>query len=176
MTATVTAPLRFGVLVPPDAPFPTQVARWRRVEELGFDLLFVADHSRDYRDLTGPWFDGWTVLAHMATETRRVRIGTLVSNPILRHPALPAKEAVTVDYLSGGRLELGIGTGIAPFDHAAVGSGPWPAGGERVARFAEYVEVVDGLLRGGGRRFQGRFLRVREARPPPPRCSGPGRR
>ena len=93
----------------------------------------------------------------------------------LRHPALLAKEAVTVDQLSGGRLELGIGTGIAPFDHAALGSEPWSAG-ERVARFAEYVEVVDGLLRGDGHPyyFEGRFFRVREAptapagRPPDP--------
>lgn len=156
--------LRFGVLVHQDAPFPTLVQRCRQVEALGFDQLFVADHAGDYRDLGGFWFDGWTVLAVAATQTRRIRIGTLVSNPILRPPALLAKEAVTVDHLSGGRLELGIGTGIAPFDHAAVGSGPWAAR-ERVARFAEYVEVVDGLLRGGGRpyQFEGRFLRVREA-------------
>lgn len=158
------APLRFGVLLHPDAPFPALAERCRRVETLGFDQLFLPDHSGDYRDLSGHWFEGWSVLAAVALHTSRVRIGTLVSNPILRPPALLAKQAVTLDHLSGGRLELGIGTGIAPFDHAAVGSEPWPAG-ERVGRFAEYVEVVDGLLRGGGRPygFEGRWLRVREA-------------
>ena len=101
--------VRFGIEVPQDAPFPTLVERWQRTEELGFDHLWVADHSADtrtdssgdYRDLDGTWFDGWTVLAVMAKETTRIRIGTLVSNPVLRPPALLAKEALTLDHLSG---------------------------------------------------------------------------
>jgi alkanesulfonate monooxygenase SsuD/methylene tetrahydromethanopterin reductase-like flavin-dependent oxidoreductase (luciferase family) len=153
--------LRFGMLVPQDAPLPTLVERWRRAEELGFDCVYVADHTADYRNLDGYWLEGWTVLAATAGATSRIRVGTLVSNPILRHPVLLAKEAVAVDQLSGGRLELGIGTGIAGFDHAAMGVDYWqPA--ERVARFAEYVEVVDGLLRSGSRsfRFAGRWFRT----------------
>jgi alkanesulfonate monooxygenase SsuD/methylene tetrahydromethanopterin reductase-like flavin-dependent oxidoreductase (luciferase family) len=155
---------RFGVLLNQDASLPELRDRWRQIEEMGFHQIFVADHMGDYRDLGGTWFDGWTVLAAMAAETRRVRIGTLVSNPILRGPALLAKEAVTVDHLSGGRLEIGIGTGIAPFDHAAMGSDPWLPK-ERLGRFAEYVEMVDGLLRGGGRpyRFEGRWYRAAAA-------------
>jgi alkanesulfonate monooxygenase SsuD/methylene tetrahydromethanopterin reductase-like flavin-dependent oxidoreductase (luciferase family) len=155
--------LRFGVLVLPDAPFPELAERWRRAEEVGFDDLYVADHSRDYRNLTGRWFDGWTVLAAMAKATTRIRIGTLVTNPILRPPALVAKEAATVDHLSGGRLELGIGTGIAPFDHATMGIEYWsPA--ERASRFREYVEVVDGLLCSSGEpySFEGRHYRTDE--------------
>ena len=132
--------MRFGIEVPQDAPFPALIERWRRVEELGFDHLWVADHSADtrtdpsgnYRNLDGTWFDGWTVLAVMAMETTRIRIGTLVSNPVLRPPALLAKEALTIDHLSGGRLELGIGTGIEPLDHATMGIDYWSAG-ERVA-------------------------------------------
>src|SRR5919107_3243021 len=135
--------VRFGIEVPQDAPFPALVERWHRVEELGFDHLWVADHSADtrtdhsgdYRNLDGTGFDGGTVLAIMAKETTRIRIGTLVSNPVLRPPALLAKEALTVDHLSGGRLELGIGTGIEPLDHAAVGLDYWSPG-ERVARFS----------------------------------------
>ncbi len=155
---------RFGVLLNQDAPLSELRERWRRIEEMGFDQIFVADHSGDYRNLGGTWFDGWTVLAAMATDTGQVRIGTLVTNPILRGPALLAKEAVTVDHLSGGRLELGIGTGIAPFDHAAVGSDPWPPK-ERLGRFVEYVEIVDGLLRGAGRpySFEGRWYRAEGA-------------
>ena len=67
--------LRFGVLVLQDAPFATLRERWQRVEELGFDLLFVADHARHTRDPSLPWLDGWTTLAAMALETSAVRIG-----------------------------------------------------------------------------------------------------
>jgi alkanesulfonate monooxygenase SsuD/methylene tetrahydromethanopterin reductase-like flavin-dependent oxidoreductase (luciferase family) len=94
------------------------------------------DHSGDYRNLDGTWFDGWTVLAVMAKETTHIRVGTLVSNPVFRPPALLAKEALTIDHLSGGRLELGIGTGIEPLDHATMGLDYWSPG-ERVARFSE---------------------------------------
>ena len=174
--------MRFGIEVPQDAPFPTLVERWQRVEELGFDHLWVADHSADtrtdhsgdYRNLDGTWFDGWTALAVMAKETTRIRIGTLVSNPVLRPPALLAKEALTIDHLSGGRLELGIGTGIEPLDHATMGLGYWSAQ-ERVARFSEYVEVVDGLLRSPSRAyaFEGRYYRTRQAAMGPPPLQRP---
>jgi alkanesulfonate monooxygenase SsuD/methylene tetrahydromethanopterin reductase-like flavin-dependent oxidoreductase (luciferase family) len=150
--------LRFGVLVLQDAPLPELVGRWRLLEQLEFDALYVADHTADYRDVGGYWLEGWTVLTAMAQATERVRIGTLVSNPILRHPALLAKAAAAVDNVSGGRLELGIGTGIAGFDHAAMGVPYWPIK-ERLARFAEYVEVVDGVLRSDGTySFAGRFM------------------
>jgi len=174
--------VRFGIEVPQDAPFPTLVERWQRTEELGFDHLCVADHSADtrtdssgnYRDLDGTWFDGWTVLAVMAKETTRIRIGTLVSNPILRPPALLAKEALTIDHLSGGRLELGIGTGIEPLDHATMGLDYWPPQ-ERVDRFSEYVEAVDGLLSSPSRAyaFEGRYYRTREAAMGPPPVQRP---
>ena len=86
--------VRFGIEVPQDAPFATLIERWHQAEELGFDHLWVADHLADtrtdplggYRNLGGTWFDGWTVLAVMAKETTRIRIGTLVSNPVLRPP------------------------------------------------------------------------------------------
>ena len=144
--------MRLGVLVLQDAPPPVLAERWRAVDELGFDLLYVCDHTADYRDQSGYWLDGWTLLAAMAAETSRVRVGTLVANPILRHPVMLAKAAVAIDHLSGGRLELGIGTGIAGFDHDALGVPYWEPK-ERVARFAEYVEVLDGLLSTGGRPF-----------------------
>jgi alkanesulfonate monooxygenase SsuD/methylene tetrahydromethanopterin reductase-like flavin-dependent oxidoreductase (luciferase family) len=126
--------LRFGVLDVPDAAFPTLVERWRLVEELGFDFLFVADHYRHTRAAPLPWFDGWTALAAMAVETKTVRIGPLVANPVLRSPAVVAKAAVAVDHLSEGRLELAIGKGVEEFDHMAVGEPYWSPG-ERGARF-----------------------------------------
>jgi alkanesulfonate monooxygenase SsuD/methylene tetrahydromethanopterin reductase-like flavin-dependent oxidoreductase (luciferase family) len=118
--------LRFGVLDVPDASFPTLVRRWRRVEELGFDFLFVADHYRHTRKASLPWFDGWTALAAMAVETTNVRIGPLVANQILRAPAVVAKAAVAVDHLSHGRLELALGKGVEEFDHLAMGLPYWP--------------------------------------------------
>lgn len=155
-------PLRFGILIPQDAPLEVLVQRWRRSEELGFDAGYVADHTADYRNLGSFWLDGWTVLTHVASHTGRMRIGTLVTNPLLHHPAQLARQASAVDQLSSGRLELGVGTAIAGFDHAAVGQPYWPPG-ERAQRFAEYVEVLDGMLRSGGRSFEhaGRFFRTR---------------
>ena len=174
--------MRFGIEIPQDAPFATLVERWQQAEELEFDHFWVADHSADtrtdhsgdYRDLDGTWFDGWTVLAVMAKVTTRIRIGTLVSNPVLRPPALLAKEALTIDHLSGGRLELGIGTGIEPLDHATMGLDYWPPQ-ERVDRFSEYVEAVDGLLSSPSRAyaFEGRYYRTREAAMGPPPVQRP---
>jgi alkanesulfonate monooxygenase SsuD/methylene tetrahydromethanopterin reductase-like flavin-dependent oxidoreductase (luciferase family) len=155
--------LRFGVLDVPDARFPTLVGRWRWVEELGFDFLFVADHYRHTRTPALPWFDGWTALAAMAIETTTVRIGPLVTNPVLRHPAVIAKAAVAVDHLSNGRLELAVGKGVEEFDHMAVGAPYWPPG-ERSARFSEYVEIVHGLLtsRQTPFSFEGRYYATYE--------------
>lgn len=162
--------LRFGVLVLQDAPFATLRERWQRVEELGFDLLFVADHARHTRDPSLPWLDGWTTLAAMALETSAVRIGPLVANPVLHRPAPLAKAAATLDHLSNGRLELAIGQGVERFDHDETGIPYWPAP-ERAARFREYVEVVDGALRSwqGPFTFEGRYHRAHDiALAPPP--------
>lgn len=155
--------LRFGIYILQDAPFPALAERWRRAEEWGFDCIYVADHARDFRNLFGPWFDGWMVLAALAQTTQRARVGILVSNPILRAPAVLAKQAVTVDHLSQGRLELGVGTGIAGFDHAAVGIDYWPPK-ERARRFREYIEIVDGLLRSSTApySFHGRYYQTHD--------------
>lgn len=166
--------MRFGILTLQDAALPELQRRWRWAEEAGFDFLYVADHTGDYRDLSGYWLDGWTALTVLAQTTTRIRVGTLVSNPILRHPVVLAKAAVAVDHLSAGRLELGIGTGIAGFDHEAVGMPYWRPK-ERVARFAEYIEVVDGLLRSRGRshQFDGRYFTTHGTPMNPPPAQQP---
>lgn len=155
--------MQFGLMVYPDAPPSVLADRYRRTEALGFDQLVLPDHSGDLRNLDGYWLEGWTALTAAAIWTERIRIGPLVSNPILRPPALMAKQALAVDHLSGGRLELGIGAGIFDFDHHAVGTQPWSAR-ERAGRFAEYVEIVDGVLRGAGRpyTFSGQWLWARD--------------
>ncbi len=155
--------LRFGVMLYPDTSLldlPRQ-ARW--LEHLGFDQVFLPDHSADLFNRGGPWFDGWSVLPALAAATERIRIGTLVSNPILRPPATLARQALTVDHLSGGRLDFGIGAGVFDWDHHAVGEKPWSPK-ERAGRFADYVAILDGILRGTGEPFthEGEWLYARD--------------
>jgi alkanesulfonate monooxygenase SsuD/methylene tetrahydromethanopterin reductase-like flavin-dependent oxidoreductase (luciferase family) len=161
---------RFGIMVMLDAAVETMLEQARQAEALGFDQVFFPDHMGDFRNMAGPWFDGWSMIAAAAIATKTIRIGALVSNPILRAPALLAKQAITVDHLSGGRLDLGIGAGLFAHDHHAVGSEPWQAK-ERAERFAEYVEIVDGVLRGAGQpySFDGRWLWARDV----PTAPGP---
>jgi alkanesulfonate monooxygenase SsuD/methylene tetrahydromethanopterin reductase-like flavin-dependent oxidoreductase (luciferase family) len=140
------AGFHFGMSAGANVPFRMLRERWRLVEDLGFDHLWVSDHTGSFAGGgASACFEGWTTLAAMACATRSIRIGTLVSNPVLRPPAVLAKQALTVDDLSEGRLELGIGTGIVEFDHAAVGEPFW-AMPERLDRFAEYVDIVAAIL------------------------------
>jgi alkanesulfonate monooxygenase SsuD/methylene tetrahydromethanopterin reductase-like flavin-dependent oxidoreductase (luciferase family) len=158
----VTRPLRLGFLTLQNVPWATLVERWRLAEALGFDSVWVADHFVSPFRPTDDWLEGWTLLAALARETRRIRIGTLVSSLTLRQPALLARQAITVDHLSGGRLELGIGAGGVPLDHTMTGVEMWtPA--ERTARFREAVSLLDQLLRARTVSFTGRYYQAREA-------------
>jgi len=150
---------RFGFLTVQNAPWDALVERWRYLEELGFDAAWVADHFVNPNDPAQPWFEGWTALAGLAARTTRIRVGTLVTNITLRHPALLARAALTVDHISGGRLELGLGPGGAPLDHTMLGDAVW-APPERVRRFGEAVALVDRLLREGVATHRGRYYRV----------------
>ncbi|UJB44937.1 LLM class flavin-dependent oxidoreductase [Streptomyces sp. A1-5] len=152
---------KFGVMLYPDQPFPVLAERLGWLEELGFDQVFLPDHSADLRDPRHTWFDSWTVLAMAALSTRRIRIGTLVANQILRPPAQLAKQAIALDHMSGGRFELGVGAGLFAWDHHSVGGVPWPPG-ERVRRFADYLAIVDGVLRGGVFSHPGTHLWARD--------------
>ncbi|WP_053202320.1 LLM class flavin-dependent oxidoreductase [Jiangella muralis] len=169
-----THPRRFGVLVLPGADAPTLLDRFRRVEQLGFDQLFLPDHIGNIFGTEPPWLDGWTMTTAAALTTSTVRVGTLVSNPILRAPAVLAKESLTVDQLSGGRLELGIGAGIMDVDHHATGTAPWTVK-ERVARYPEYVRILDEVLRGDGEpyTFEGDWYTVRDLPTGPPSAQRP---
>lgn len=106
--------------------------------------------------------DCWTAITAWAAATSRIRIGTLISNIIFRTPALLARQAASVDHISGGRLELGIGAGMFPSDHTMNGIRVWSSR-ERSERLAETVEVVDRLLRGETRAYAGRYYSVSEA-------------
>ena len=154
--------MRVDVLLLQDVPATELVERARRIEEMGFDGVWVADHFVNPHAPASDWLDCWTLLGAIAIATSRVRLGPLVSTPTLRSPALLALQATTVDHLSGGRLELGIGAGGAPLDFSMMGVGARePA--ERFARLEETLEIVDTLLATGDVDHHGRFYDV-EAR------------
>jgi alkanesulfonate monooxygenase SsuD/methylene tetrahydromethanopterin reductase-like flavin-dependent oxidoreductase (luciferase family) len=152
--------LRFQVLLLPNLSWPEFRQRYLRLEELGFDLVGTADHLVDWTHPPNPWFEQWTQLAAIASETTRIRLSTLVTQIPLRNPAMLARQALTVDHISHGRLELGLGTGleIDP-SYGMMGVPNWRAK-ERVARFAEYVELVDQLLSNEVTTYKGRFYEV----------------
>jgi alkanesulfonate monooxygenase SsuD/methylene tetrahydromethanopterin reductase-like flavin-dependent oxidoreductase (luciferase family) len=138
--------LRVGVLVLPNEPWPDLVARWRRLEDGGVDSIWSCDHFTNPHRPASPWFEAATSLAGLAGVTHRVRIGLLVGAIVSRSPVLFTKQAQTIDHLSNGRLEIGIGAGGAPTDQAMWGVEEWTPR-ERSERFAEYVELVDRLSR-----------------------------
>ena len=152
--------LRFSVLVLPNAPWPELLRRCRRVEALGFDTIGLADHLADWAGGSGPWFELWSQLSAIAMATTRIRLATLVAQIPLRNPALFALQALTADHVSGGRLDVGLGTGleIDP-TYRMMGIENWTAR-ERVARFGEYVEIVERLLSQPETTFQGRYYRT----------------
>ena len=107
-----TNPLRYGLKFSQQVhPIDVQVDVWRTADEGGFDHIWPFDHLIALGpDPAAPIFDGWTVLGAMAAITKRARMGLNVTGNLYRHPGLMAKIAVTVDHLSNGRMEFGIGT------------------------------------------------------------------
>ncbi|MEU3713173.1 LLM class flavin-dependent oxidoreductase [Streptomyces catenulae] len=124
-------------------------AAWQRAEELGFHTAYTYDHLSwrvPFRD--GPWFGAVPTLTAAAGVTGRMRLGTLVTSPNFRHPVTLAKDLISLDDVSGGRITLGIGAGGTGFDASALapsGQEPWTPR-ERADRFAEFVPLLDRLL------------------------------
>lgn len=152
--------LRFSVLVLPNVPWPEFLRRCRQVEELGFDAVGLADHLVDWAGNKGPWFELWTQVAAIAQATTRIRLTTLVAQIPLRNPVHFALQALTADHISGGRLDVGLGTGLAiDPSYRMMGIENWSPR-ERVARFAEYVQIVDRLMSEEETSFKGRFYQI----------------
>lgn len=140
--------LRVDVLVVQNLPYDRWRSRVLEVEQLGYDGVCVWDHlAHRTQERTDPLFDGLTLLAAAAEFTSRLRLGTLVASPTIRHPVLLAKQAMTIDNVSNGRMELGIGAAGVLLDYQVLGMEPWSKA-EQVQRFRETVEVVDATLRG----------------------------
>ncbi|MCI0632622.1 MAG: LLM class flavin-dependent oxidoreductase [Actinobacteria bacterium] len=153
--------LRFCAYQYQHLPFPQLEDRWRRAEELGFDVLWNVDTLIEPDHPRTTMFDGPSTLAVMAVKTERIRIGTLVTSLYFRSPVTAAKAAVTVDHLSGGRLEIALGVGD-PSAGEGVAGVTWSVG-ERIERFAEFVDLLDRLLTTEVTTYEGRFYRCEEA-------------
>jgi len=156
--------VKAGVVVLPVLRWPDAAPLWRSLEAIGFDTAWTYDHLtwRDMRD--GPWFSALPTLTAAATVTSTMRLGTMVLSANFRHPVTLAKEAMTLDDVAAGRLELGIGAGAGPFDAVALGQEPWSRG-ERTARFEEFVDHLDRLLAEPAvAALDGRYYAARDAR------------
>lgn len=149
-----------------------ELARMARlIESLRFDSIWVGDHLLydEDGDRRGPW-EAWTQLAAVAAVTERVELGPLVAALPFHNPAVLAKQAATVDEISGGRLILGVGAGWNRVEFDGFGL-PYQ---RRVDRFAEEFEILRRLLAGERFDFEGEFYRMQGAELlPPPRPGGP---
>lgn len=143
--------------------WPELLRRVQFAEQLGFDGAWVFDHFKPlYGDPGGPCMEGWTLLAGLASHTTRIRLGALVTGMTYRHPSVLATEAVTVDHISHGRLELGLGAAWNEPEHREFGI-PFPAIRERAERLEEGIEVMRTLMTRDKGSFKGRHYQLDHA-------------
>ena len=143
--------------------WPELVARVRLAEEAGFDGAWVFDHFKPlYGEGPGTCLEGWTLLAGLAAVTERIRLATLVTGITYRHPSLLAAEAVTVDHISGGRLELAVGAAWFEEEHRQLGF-DFPPAGRRVELLEEAIEVMRLLMTTDDASYEGRHVRLEGA-------------
>ncbi len=134
-----------------------EVARW--AEDAGLVSFARCDHYLSGRDPVPDATDAFAVIAGLARETEQVRLCVLVSPVTFRHPAVIAKNAATIDQMSGGRLDLGVGTGWMDLEHEALGI-PFPESGERWDRFEEALGYLDEAFGEGPGKYSGKFYRL----------------
>jgi alkanesulfonate monooxygenase SsuD/methylene tetrahydromethanopterin reductase-like flavin-dependent oxidoreductase (luciferase family) len=155
-------PLRVGIKLSQDAPIESYKAIWKIADEARFDHCWAMDHLATIGSIGDdrPIFDGWELLGGMATATSHVRIGLLVTGITYRNPALLAKIATTVDHLSDGRLEFGIGAAWATNEHEMYGISGLD---HRVGLFSEGLQVIRSLWTEERTNFEGRYYTMRNA-------------
>lgn len=155
--------MRIGVLLLPTDPWTETVARVQRLEELGYHHVWTYDHLswRRYRDR--PWHAAIPWLTGLASATHKVRLGTMVATPNFRHPITLAKEAMTLDHISQGRVTIGIGAGGTGFDATVLGCAQ-PTPSQRSDRLAEFVAILDRALSDPTTSYDGRYFTVDDAR------------
>ncbi|HYC22555.1 MAG TPA: LLM class F420-dependent oxidoreductase [Candidatus Bathyarchaeia archaeon] len=161
MAQSASRPLRFGIQTPQEgASFDALALHWREAERLGYDTVWLDDHF--YGVVTPPESDqleSWVTMAALARETSTIRFGTLVGCNSYRNPSLVAKMAASLDVISGGRLELGLGAGWYQGEYEAYGY-EFPAIGKRLAQLAEALEICRRMWQDERASFAGRHYRV----------------
>jgi len=157
-------PLSFGVVIAQHQyTWPELISQWKLAEALGFDSIWLFDHFMAlYADPDGPCLETSTLLAALAQETSRARIGVLVYGNTHRHPAVLAKEIVTVDHISNGRAILGIGAGWNEREHRAYGI-PFPSAGDRVEMLDESLQIMESLFSERRTTFHGAHYQLDDA-------------
>jgi probable F420-dependent oxidoreductase len=174
-------PFRFGVINEHPLAPAAWIAHVRRAEALGYATFLIRDHF--VPDFFGDQFAPLIALMAAACATTTLRVGTIVIDNDYRHPVLLAKEAATLDLLSGGRLELGLGAGWLQKEYEQAGM-TYDAPGVRIGRLAESINVLKGLFADGPLTFQGEHYAIADLegfpkpaqRPHPPILIGGGNR
>jgi len=170
--------MRFALMLEPQQglTYEDQLAAARLAEELGFETFFRSDHYANFPgDADGPATDAWTVLAGLARDTQRIGLGTLVSPVTFRHPGNFVKVVTTVDHMSGGRVEIGVGAGWNEEDHSRLGLA-FPSIGERADLVEDELAMLHGLLtEDDGWSYTGNQITVTDARLRPRAVDRPGR-
>jgi F420-dependent oxidoreductase-like protein len=176
----------FSIMLEPQegGTYDEMAALARRAEALGFGGFFRSDHYHPMTvPITSDASDAWAVLAGLARDTKSIRLGTMVSPMTFRHPSEFAKVVATVDQMSGGRIEVGMGAGWFEKEHVAYGL-PFPDAKGRIDRLEESLEVCTRLWGDGPATFQGKLFSLKDApghpkpvqRPHPPIIIGGGGR
>src|SRR5712671_2031972 len=158
--------MRFGIKTAPQhTSWAAMLDVWRAADDIDvFESAWNFDHFYPiFSDSDGPCLEAWTMLAAMAQATRRIRIGCQVTGMIYRHPAVLANMAATIDIISGGRLDVGLGAAWNQMECEAYGI-PLPPLRERFDRFDEGVEAIVGLLSQTTTTFAGRYVKLTDAR------------
>lgn len=155
--------MRLSTVILPIERWPTSIEKWRRAEELGFHAAYTYDHLSWQRLIDRPWFGAVPTLSAAAMATSRLRLGTMVTTPNFRHPVPLAKDLLSIDDISAGRLIVGVGSGGLGADATALGEPAWTPR-ERALRFAEFVGLLDELLRNPETTIEGDFYSAHDVR------------
>ncbi len=153
---------KYSIVLGQRMTWPELLARAIETETLGFDSLFLVDHFYGLKDLDDPTHEAYTMLAALAPFTQRIRLGVMVCGNTYRNPAFLLKQAMTVDHVSGGRVDFGVGAGWVEREHEAYGW-DFPSAKERVDRFAEALEIWRLLQTEDRTTYQGKYYQLLEA-------------
>ena len=157
-------PIEFGIQTGPQhVTYPELLSVWQHVEREGFDHAWTFDHFIPiFSNPLGPCFEGWTMLTALMAQVPRIRAGTLVTGNSYRHPALLANIASTLDVISGGRLEMGIGAGWWEMEYKAYGH-DFPPVADRIRALEESVQIMKALWTEPRASFAGKHYTITDA-------------